>query len=184
MKKLVLFLAIMVSVTVFADNEKVQLRQQVEDLKKQIADLKAENETLMKESHICQETTAVAAYFADSTAAAFDIRKIEEIRSLESRFTPDQKSKYAIIRLISDTHNKLDLVKTNIKLLESQQKEKGLSDGELINYIGLDIKQDMRGISDQLDEIDKLDTSFLSQVQKQYVKQMSDDYDAIFNQYL
>lgn len=181
MKKLVLFLAILVSMTVFADNEKVQLRQQVQDLEKQVADLKAENEALKKESQICQESTAIAAYFADSTVAVFENK---EIQSLESRFTPDQKSKYAIIRLISDAHNKLDLVKTNIKLLESQQKEKGLSDEELINYIGLDIKQDMRGISDQLDEIDKLDTSFLSQAQKQYVKQMSDDYDAIFNKYL
>ena len=181
MKKLVLFLAIMVSVTVFADNEKVQLRQLVQDLEKQVADLKAENEALKKESQICQESTAIAAYFADSTVAVFENK---EIQSLESRFTPEQKSKYAIIRLIADTHIQLDLVKANIKLQKSQKDEKGFTDEELIRYIGLDIKQDMRGISDQMDKIDKLDTSFLSIVQKQYVKQLSKDFDDIFNEYL
>lgn len=178
MKKIIVILTLLVSITAFAGGDK-ELLKEIENYKAQIANLNDEIEKLHLEVEKCKELTKISNYFSDTTLAVFNC---EELLPLESQFTSEQNEKFVTFRKITEARKSLDEIQMNINNLTEENKDQ-IVESDLNILIGIKIKKEMQNLANQLDKIDKFDMTFMSPEQVKYVKQLFKDYDTIFNKY-
>ncbi|GEM_PF-6191587 len=156
-----------------------QLHQKDSLLKKE----KTQIESLKKELAACKEKLAVYEFFNNDSYTIFKDNSLETNKKA-LRLTGRNKEMYKTIRAVAEVVELLDEVEAKITNQEKRQTEQRWSDSDLKKAIALEIKADMSGIASKLDEIDKMDLSFLSQEQLGYYRKLSQHFDEIFNKYL
>lgn len=131
----------------------------------------------------CQDTLAAFRFFSNTGETIFADSTLER-NGWSKKLTGVYLAQYNTISSIRDAAIAISEVENTIIKKTSQKQEMGWNDEKLKAAIVLEIEKAMTvTIAKQLDDIDKMDLSFLSSKQKEYYKNLSIRFDKIFNTY-
>lgn len=162
-------------------------KQQILELQKQLItkdSLLSVNDSIYRlQLRICRDSLAVYEFFNTDEVSIFS-NKALEINGKAKELSGKNKVKYETIRMIVDTETQLNKINENIAQFQEQREQKQWSEADLERAVALEIKADLYKVGDALDAIDKRDLSFLSKEQLMHYRELSKQFDKIYNRYL
>ena len=139
-------------------------------------------DSLQNELNKCADFYKVMEFGTQQDSTIFDSLYVQSVSAIDSLLTQDQKDKLAVIRKISDLKVVLDKIERDIQqkithnqdISEEQQKQ-------LINWA---IASDVKRAGNILDELQKMDLTFLSSAQMHFYYSLYSKHSDIFDKYL
>lgn len=166
---------------------KKKLKKQVSDIQNRHEKVKTAYEALINEQQeqlkACQDTLAVFRFFSNTEETIFADSTLER-NGWSKKLKGAYLTQYETISKIREVSLAISEVENTINKMSGQKQEKGWNDEQLQTAIALEIGNTVNNtIAKQLDDISKMDLSFLSPKQKEYYKKQSSRFDKIFNTY-
>ena len=184
MKRLVILFAVTISLAAYA---KVQTPSgSLPDKMTKEQELQNRIDSLQRELNKCADFYKVMEFSTKQDSTIFDTLYVHSISAIDSLLTQDQKDQLAVIRKISDLKVILDKVERDI-----QQKKEALvtqfsisDEQEQNQLISKAIASDVKRAGEILDELQKMDLTFLSSVQKGFYYSLYSRHSDLFDKYL
>lgn len=164
-----------------------KLVKQVPEIKNRHEKVKTAFEALIKEQQeqlkACQDSLVVFRFFTNTEETIFADSTLER-NGWNKKLTGIYLTQYEAISRIRGVSLAISEVENTINRMSSQKQEKGWDEEQLQTAVALEIGNAMKNtIAKQLDDIGKMDLSFLSHKQKAYFQRQSGRFDKIFNTY-